>query len=87
MMRKLIMAGIAMMSVAIFSCDDETTTVGNSTTTLADQFVILTDTFDVATRSIKSDSVMSKGSYTYLGRIKDPETGSYISSDFSVRFN
>lgn len=86
MMRKLIMAGIAMMSVAIFSCDDETTTVGNSTTTLADQFVILTDTFDVATRSIKSDSVMSKGSYTYLGRIKDPETGSYISSDFSVRF-
>ena len=87
MMRKWTMAGIALLMVAISACDSETSIVGNSLTDNVDRFTNVTDTFDVSTRSIKVDSVLSTSDYCYLGRIKDPETGSYITSDFSTQFN
>lgn len=87
MMKKMMMGGIVLFTVAISSCDTETTTMGNSLTIDADRFTIITDTFDVATQSIKVDSVLSRSTYTYLGRIKDPETGAYITSDFSTQFH
>ena len=58
-MRKWLMAGIAMLTIAISS---------------------------VSTRSIKADSVLARSSYCYLGCIKDPETGAYITSDFTTQF-
>lgn len=87
MMKKLIMAGIAILTVAISSCDEETISVGNSLTSAVDQFTIITDTFDVATNSLPIDSVVSQSTYTYIGRVKDPETGTYISCDYMTRFN
>ena len=86
-MKKLIMAGIAILTVAISSCDEETISVGNSLTSAVDQFTIITDTFDVATNSLPIDSVVSQSTYTYIGRVKDPETGTYISCDYMTRFN
>ena len=82
MMRKWTLAGIALLMVAISSCDSETTLIGNSLTDNVDRFTNVTDTFDVSTRSIKVDSVLSTSDYCYMGRIKDPETGSYITSDY-----
>ena len=87
MMRKLIMAGIAMLTVAISSCDEETGKTGNSLTSDIDKFSIATDTFFVSTRSIKADSILSKSVYTYLGQVKDPETGSYIKSDYTTQLH
>ena len=72
------MTGIAMMTIAIFSCSEETTTLGNSLTSDVDKFVITSDTFDISTRSIIADSVLSRSQYSYLGRMKDPEKGSYV---------
>ncbi len=86
MMRKLIMAGVAIMTIAISSCDETTETLGYSLTSETDKFTITTDTFAVSTRSIKADSVLSKGAHSYIGRMKDPETGSYITSDYSTQF-
>ena len=86
-MRKLILAAIALTTAAIVSCSDNTSTLGNTLTIEADQYDVLTDTFDVATRSIKLDSVLSNSVYSYLGRLKDPETGSYITSDYMTQFN
>lgn len=83
----MIMAGIAMMTIAISSCDDTTSYMGNSLTSATDQFSISTDTFNVFTRSIMADSVLGRSSYSYLGRIKDPETGSYITGDYMTQFN
>ena len=80
------MAGIAMLTLAISSCDEDTLDMGTSLTSSVDQFAVLADTFDVSTRSIIADSVLSRSSYSYLGRIKDPETGTYISSDFMTQF-
>ena len=81
------MAGIAMLAIAISSCDEDTNTMGYSLTSDADRFSLVPDTFIVSTNSIKADSVLARSSYSYLGRIKDPETGAYISSDFTTQFN
>ena len=75
-----------MMTIAISSCDENTTDMGASLTSTVDKFTIVADTFDVSTRSIIADSVLSRSSFSYLGRIKDPETGSYITSDFTSQF-
>ena len=81
------MTGIAMMTIAIFSCSEETTTLGNSLTSDVDKFVITSDTFDISTRSIIADSVLSRSQYSYLGRMKDPETGSYVTASYTTQFN
>lgn len=86
-MKKLLIAGIAMLAVAISSCDEDTNNLGNSLTNPLDKFTITTDTFDVSTRSIIVDSVLARSSCSYIGRLKDPETGSYISSDFTTQFS
>lgn len=86
-MKKWIMAGIALLTVAISSCDEDTSTLGYSLTSDVDRFTIKTDTFDVATKSIAAGAVLSRNAYTYLGRIKDPETGTYINCDFSTQFS
>ena len=85
-MRKWLMAGIAMLTIAISSCDEDTNTMGYSLTSDADRFSLVPDTFLVSTRSIKADSVLARSSYCYLGCIKDPETGAYITSDFTTQF-
>lgn len=87
MMKKLFIVGIAMMTIAISSCDKDTTQLGYTLTSEKDQFKVLVDTFDVSTRSVRADSVLSRSAYSYLGRIKDPETGAYITSDYMTQFN
>ncbi len=78
---------IDMAIMAFFSsCDDNTDTIGHSLTSEADRFVILTDTFYVSTRSIIADSVLSRSQYSYLGHIKDPETGAYVTSNYTTQF-
>ena len=87
MMRKLLMAGIAILTIAISSCDEDTNTMGYSLTSDADRFSLIPDTFQIdSMESIKADSVLARSSYSYLGRIKDPETGAYITSDFTTQF-
>ena len=81
------MAGIAMMTIAISSCDEDTANMGNTLTNDVDKFTFVSDSFDVSTRSIITDSVLARSSYSYIGCIKDPETGSYITSDYMSQFS
>ena len=81
------MAVIALVAVAISSCTETTDLMGNSLTSAIDKYEVTTDTFDVATKSIKVDSVLSRSVYSYLGRLKDPETGSYIISHYMTQFH
>lgn len=86
-MRKLIMAGIALITVAISSCDEDTSMLGDTLTESVDEFEVVTRYFNVTTQSIQTDSVLSTSEYSYLGRLKDPETGAYITSDYMTQFN
>ena len=63
-----------MLTIAISSCDEDTVDMGTSLTNSVDQFAVFADTFDISTRSIIADSVLSRSSYSYLGRIKKPRT-------------
>lgn len=75
--------------VAVFllvSCDDTTDTIGGSLVDSSDRLEISTDTFTVSTQSIIADSVLSRNVTGYLGKVRDPETGAYISSDFMTQF-
>ena len=81
------LAATLLLALSLVSCDDTTNTIGSSLTSTMDLLRVETDSFAVSTRSIVSDSVFSRSTTGYLGRIKDPETNAYISSDFMVQFN
>ena len=86
-MRNLLMTGIVVtMMITISSCEEDTASIGKSLTSNVDLFTIATDTFDVTSRSLPVDAIISKSTYGYLGRIKDPETSAYITSDFMTQF-
>lgn len=86
-MRNWIMVGIALLTAAISSCSEDTSTLGYSLTSDVDRFTIETDTFDITTRSMAAGSVLSRNAHSYLGRIKDPETGTYIKCDYTTQFS
>ncbi len=87
-MKTIIYTVIAIMScITIASCDDTTDSIGNSLTDNMDMLKVTTDTFNVATRSIVADSVLSRSTTGYLGKIRDIETGNYITGDFMAQFS
>lgn len=87
-MKTIIYTVIAIIScITIASCDDTTDSIGNSLTDNMDMLKVTTDTFNVATRSIVADSVLSRSTTGYLGKIRDIETGNYITSDFMAQFS
>lgn len=80
------LACIAFVGTMFVACADSTDTIGNSLTNKTDALEIEDDTFFVSTRSIAVDSVLSRNIYTYLGHIKDPETGTYVTSNYTTQF-
>lgn len=86
-MKIKLLACAALLSLALTACDETTDTIGTSLTENVDNLEISTGVFDVVTRSIIADSVYSRNAIGYLGRIKDPETGAYITSDYMTQFH
>lgn len=80
------MASLTLATFIFASCDDTTDNIGSSLTDNVDKLEITTDTFTVATRSIVADSVLSRNTTGYLGKVRDPETGAYITGDFMTQF-
>ena len=83
---KLILGTLLAASIFV-SCDDNTDNIGSSLIDNMDKLHIQTDTFQVSTRSIVADSVLSRNTTGYLGRVKDPQTGAYITGDFMTQFH
>lgn len=79
-------ASLALASFFLVSCDDTTDNIGSSLIDNVDKLHITTDTFTVSTRSIVADSVLSRNMTGYLGKVRDPETGTYLSSSFMTQF-
>jgi hypothetical protein len=86
MKSKLLLVMVVAMA-AITACDDDTQNIGTSLVNSVDSLKISADTFIVTTRSIVADSVLSRSSKGYLGRVKDPETGAYVSGSFMTQFH
>jgi len=77
---------IACMALAIVGCDDNTDTLGGSLIKEG-SFVVATDSFPVASNSVVVDSLLSKNTIAYLGKVRDPETGSYITGDAMIQLH
>lgn len=78
----------AILAVLLLSsCDDTTNDIGISLTDQVDKLAIATSIFEASSRSVAVDSVVSRSTTGYLGRIKDPETDAYVTGDFMTQFN
>ena len=61
--------------------------IGNSLTIDTDMLNMTETAFQVQTRTIVADSVLSRCPTCYFGKIKDPETGTYVTTDFMTQFH
>lgn len=84
---KLSKIAILFAALTFVACDDNTDTIGQSLISNLDNLDVSTDTFTVSTRSILADSVLSRNTIGYLGTVRDPETGTYVKSDFMTQFH
>ena len=77
---------IGLLSALIYSCDDATTGIGDSTIAAGDSIPAGAAIYNVYTRSILADSVYARTSTAYLGKYTDPQFGEF-SADFIAQFN
>lgn len=68
------------------ACSDSTDGIGSSLNTNTDAVNVETASYDVTSESLLADSVLSRNTTGYLGKVKDPETGNYITGDFMAQF-
>ena len=78
---------LLMITFALSACSDETLDIGNTLTSKTDKLTITSADYTVSTKTVQADSVLIRSSYCYLGKVKDPETGAYITSEFMTQFN
>lgn len=77
---------LAIIAMAICSCDDTTDTLGMSLTGNVNNVSVSADSFFVESHSIKAGEIVSRSSNGYTGNIKDPETGSYVTCNYMTQF-
>ncbi len=81
------MAGVVLSAIAISSCSEDTETLGRSVTTNSDTLSVRSTLFYASSRTILSDSVLTRSSSCYLGRVIDPETQTEVKSSFTTQFH
>lgn len=78
--------GLLFTSCMMLSCNDSTDSIGSSLAGITDGVQIESASFDVSSQSIVVDSILSRNNVGYLGKVLDPETGSYVTGDFMTQF-
>ena len=78
---------ILFSGLVMASCSDSTDGIGSSLNSNTDAVNVETASYDVASRSVLADSVLSRNTTGYIGKVKDPETGNYITGNFMAQFN
>lgn len=86
-MNSKLYAVLALTAISMASCDTTTDSIGSSLNDNRDGLTISAQTYSVVSRSIVADSVLSRNTTGYLGKVRDPETGAYITGDFMAQFN
>lgn len=84
---KISTIALAVVSLFFVACDDTTDSIGSSLVDYMDKLHVSADTFNVSSRTILADSVLSNNSIGYLGRVKDPETGDIVTGQFMSQFH
>jgi hypothetical protein len=87
MIRKGLLSGLAVATMAFSACNNDDLNIGSSLTSETDKLEVTTANFNVITRTATVDSVIARTSDCYFGRVIDPETGAYITTDFMSQFH
>lgn len=74
-----------LLAALVYSCDDTTTGIGDSTIAGGDSIPAGSAMYKVTTRSVLADSVYARTSTAYLGRYTDPQFGEFT-ADFITQF-
>ena len=85
-MKARFLAMILGAMMCLIACDDNTENIGSSMTDNADLIDITTDTFNVTSQSVLAGAVLARNNTGYIGQVKDPETGNYITGNFLTQF-
>ena len=86
-MKRLLFFTFVIASLLI-SCDDTTDGLGGSVTDISDNLEFFTRESYVTTETVNGidcDEISARSSFTYLGRMFDRETKSYVTADFMTQ--
>ena len=86
-MKRLLFFTFVIASLLI-SCDDTTDGLGGSVTDISDNLEFFTRESYVTTETVNGidyDDISARSSFTYLGRMFDRETKSYVTADFMTQ--
>ena len=86
-MKLRLFTAIAFTAMAVISCNEETASIGKSLTDEDDKLQVTTGVYEAFSRSLLADSVYGQNFECYFGQIKDPETETYVKSEFMTQFN
>ena len=86
-MKMKYLTALLLAILSLTACDNTTEDIGIAITDKSDNLIIETDTFTVTTRSIEAGAVLSRNTTAYLGKVRDPETGAYITGDCMIQFH
>lgn len=84
-LRLLTVLVIAALTFA--ACDETTEGIGGSITNKIDNINISNSAFNVTTKSIVADSVLSRNNTGLIGKMKDPQTGNYVKGDYMTQLS
>ena len=86
-MKFRLFTAIAITAIAIVSCSEETAGIGKSLTDEDDKLQVSTGIFEAHSKSLVIDSIYAQNFDCFFGQIKDPETGTYVKTEFMTQFN
>lgn len=88
MKRIVYLASVVFTAMAIYSCGENTDSIGQSITNSEERLEIDDPKdFPVETQSYVADSVFTQSSTCYLGLVRDPETQTDVKSEFATQFH
>lgn len=78
---------LVIAALTFAACDDTTEGIGGSITNKIDNINISNSAFNVTTKSIVADSVLSRNNTGLIGKMKDPETRNYVKGDYMTQLS
>lgn len=84
-MKFIKLTAFLLATFSMVACDDTTDTLGSSITNKVDNLTITDATYNVETQSLVARPVLSKSNNGIIGRVKDPETGTYLTADYMTQ--
>lgn len=73
--------------ICLTACDTTTDGIGSSLTDDLDRLTVETDTFVVTSQTVKAENVIGRSTIGYVGKVRDPETGTYVTGNFLTQFH